>query len=63
MSRRDNRIRRDLGGFLHVYGRRKSGNGLNANDRHYSRSLEDEVKRMRPEDLDRLIRDDDDDQD
>ncbi|WP_212842902.1 hypothetical protein [Catellatospora sp. IY07-71] len=59
MSRREDRIRRELGGFLHTYGRRKSGNGLNANDRRYSRRLEDEIKKMPPEDLDRLMRDED----
>ncbi|RKE10735.1 hypothetical protein [Catellatospora citrea] len=63
MSRREDRIRRELGGFLHAYRRRKGCNGLDPNDRHYSRALEEEIKKMRPEDLDRLMRDDDDDQD
>lgn len=63
MSDRQDRVRRELGGFLKEYGRSsRSRNGMNPNDRQYSRKLETQVKRMRPEDLDRLMRDDDDDQ-
>ncbi|MEU8070654.1 MULTISPECIES: hypothetical protein [unclassified Micromonospora] len=63
MSGRRERMRRELGGFLKEYGRSsRSRNGMNPNDRHYSRKLETQIKRMRPEDLDRLMRDDDEDQ-
>lgn len=61
MSGRRERIRRELGGFLKEYGRSsRSRNGMNPNDRQYSRKLEIQIKRMRPEDLDRLMRDDED---
>jgi hypothetical protein len=33
---------------------------MDPNDRQYSRKLETQIKRMRPEDLDRLMRDDED---
>jgi hypothetical protein len=61
MGRRQDRIRRELGSFMKAYGRVAAGNGSDPNDRHYSRELEAEIKRMRPEDLDRLLRDEDDD--
>lgn len=62
MSGRRERIRRELGGFLKEYGRSsRFRNGMDPNDRQYSRKLETQIKRMRPEDLDRLMRDDEDD--
>lgn len=48
---------------MKAYGRVAAGNGSDPNDRHYSRKLEAEIKRMRPEDLDRLLRDEEDDDD
>lgn len=59
MSRREDRIRSELGGFLKAYGRRKQRHGPDPNDRNYSRIVEEKIKRMRPEDLDRLMRDGD----
>ena len=60
VSRRRDRLRREVGAFLKAY-RRTSGRGGNdPNDRHYSRELEAELKRLAPEDLDLLLRDDDD---
>lgn len=61
MRRRQDRIRREIGSFMKAYGRAAAGNGSDPNDRHYSRKLEAEIKRMRPEDLDRLLRDEDGD--
>ncbi|WFE29855.1 hypothetical protein O7623_12020 [Solwaraspora sp. WMMD791] len=60
MGRRQDRIRRELGSFMRAYGRVAAGNGSDPNDRQYSRKLEAEIKRMRPEELDRLLRDEDD---
>ncbi|MBG6103195.1 hypothetical protein IW249_003609 [Micromonospora vinacea] len=63
MSGRRERIRRELGGFLKQYGRSsRSRNGMNPNDRQYSRKLETQIKRLRPEDLDCLMRDDEGDE-
>ncbi|WP_406058559.1 hypothetical protein [Micromonospora sp. NBC_00860] len=62
MSGRRERIRRELGGFLKQYARSsRSRNGMNPNDRQYSRKLETQIKRLRPEDLDCLMRDDEGD--
>ncbi|MEU1359753.1 hypothetical protein ABZ356_07915 [Micromonospora zamorensis] len=62
MSGRREHIRRELGGFLKQYGRSsRSRNGMDPNDRKYSRKLETQIKRLRPEDLDCLMRDDEGD--
>jgi hypothetical protein len=45
----------DLGLFLRQYGR-KAHRGHDPNDRGYCRRVEDKIKRMKPEDVDRLIR-------
>ncbi|MBL6276745.1 hypothetical protein JMF97_11290 [Micromonospora fiedleri] len=63
MGRRQDRIRREIGSFMKAYGRVAAGNGSDPNDRRYSRKLEAEIKRMRPEDFDRLLRDEDGDDD
>ncbi|QLQ34903.1 hypothetical protein [Micromonospora robiginosa] len=61
MPGRRERMRRELGAFLKGYGRSsRRRNGMDPNDRTYSRKLETEIKRMRPDDLDRLMRDDED---
>jgi hypothetical protein len=43
--------------FVQQYGRGASP-GYDPNDRSYDRELEQTVRRMRPEELDRLLRDD-----
>ncbi|MEQ4305029.1 hypothetical protein ABNF97_27225 [Plantactinospora sp. B6F1] len=48
---------------MKAYGRVAAGNGSDPNDRHYSRKLEAQLKRMNPADLDRLIRGCDEDDD
>jgi hypothetical protein len=55
-------IRDNLGAFLQQY-QRKAQRGVEPNDRHYDRNLEAKLKRMKPEDLGRLMSDDDDDSD
>lgn len=46
----------EVGLFLHGYGR-SSRKTVDPNDRSYDREVEQLVRRMRPEDLDRLMRD------
>lgn len=55
-------IRDNLGAFLQQY-QRKAQRGVEPNDRHYDRNLEAKLKRMKPEDLGRLMSDDDEDDD
>jgi hypothetical protein len=43
--------------FVQQYGR-KAQKGMEPNDRHYERETETTVKRMKPDELDRLLRDD-----
>ena len=44
-----------------MYGRGRSP-GHDPNDRGYSREMEEAIKRLPPEELDRLMRDDEDDE-
>jgi hypothetical protein len=46
-----------LNRFVQDYGR-QAQKGVEPNDRKYEREVENEVKRMKPEELDRLLRDD-----
>jgi len=39
---------------------RKAQKGIEPNDRRYKRQIEKKVKNMNPEELDRLLRDDED---
>lgn len=48
----------DLGTFLRQYGR-KADRNHDPNDRSYDRQIENKIKRMAPEDLDRLMRGED----
>ena len=52
-------IRDNLCTFLQQY-QRKAQRGVEPNDRHYDRNLEAKLKRMKPEDLGRLMSVDDD---
>lgn len=52
-------IRDNLGTFLQQY-QRKAQRGVEPNDRQYDRNLEAKLKRMKAEDLGRLMTDDDD---
>jgi hypothetical protein len=42
--------------FVHQYGR-KAQKGVEPNDRRYEREIEKSVKRMKPAELDQLLRD------
>jgi hypothetical protein len=48
----------DVGLFLQKYGR-KAHRGFDPNDRSYSRNIEKKIKRMKAEELDKLIRGED----
>ncbi|HSR84552.1 MAG TPA: hypothetical protein VLM11_10275 [Streptosporangiaceae bacterium] len=60
MSRREERLRTRLAVFLREYGRTSRRPGLDPNDGHYDRVLEREIKRLDPSELDRLMRDNED---
>jgi hypothetical protein len=49
----------DLSLFVQKYGRKAQAN-YGPNDRHYDRKVEAKIKRMKPEDVDRLMRGDED---
>jgi hypothetical protein len=59
MGRRKKKLTGDLAAFLRQY-RRKSDAPHDPNDRHYDRELEAKIKRMSPEELDELLRDETD---
>jgi hypothetical protein len=63
MSRRQKRLAAELGQFMHQYERKKRPGKGEPNDRKYDRKVEDAVKRMDPEELDALLRGEDDSDD
>ena len=60
MSKRKKKLNADLGNFLDQYGRR-AHRGHDPNDRRYDRDLEEKIKRMDPEELDAIIRGEEED--
>ena len=48
----------DIRRFVQVYGQRKPRGSYEPNDRGYDREIEGAVRRMSPEELDRLMRED-----
>lgn len=61
MSKRRRKLRADVATFMRQYGRTSKRGGLDPNDRKYSKSVEKLVKRLPPDELDRILRDDEDD--
>lgn len=59
MSQRRKDLTDKLARFQRVYGRKKR-KGMDPNDRGYDRELESKIRRMDPEELDELLRGDDD---
>ena len=57
MSKRGKKLALELGVFLKQYAR-KANRNIDPNDRNYDRKIEQMVKRMDPEELDRLMRED-----
>ncbi len=53
-------IAKDFGTFLRLYGR-KAQKGCEPNDRTYDPEIEHELRRLKPEELDRLMNGEDDD--
>jgi len=46
--------------FAKAYARKAQRNGQDPNDRRYSHELEQKLTRLKPEELDRLLREDED---
>jgi hypothetical protein len=59
MAWRTERLRREIGGFMRQY-QRKAHPGMDPNDRSYDRKFEERLKRLPPEELDRLLNGDPD---
>ena len=57
MSKRGKKLAQELGVFLKQYAR-KANKNIDPNDRAYDRNIERMIKRMNPEELDRLMRED-----
>lgn len=55
-------LRGEAGTFLRQYGRPKGRNGMDPNDRRYSRKMEQALKRLPPAELDDLLRGEGDDE-
>jgi hypothetical protein len=58
MSKRRQKLKSQIGTFMHQY-QRKAGPAGDPNDRDYDRRLEEKLKRMSPEEFDALINDTD----
>jgi len=55
MARKNKKvIAREFGTFLRLYGR-KAQKGCEPNDRPYDPAIEQELRRLKPEEIDRLI--------
>jgi hypothetical protein len=60
MARKNKKdMAKEIGTFLRLYGR-KAQKGREPNDRPYDPAIEQELRRLKPEELDRLINGDDD---
>jgi len=59
MSYKEEKIRREYGLFVKQYGRKsKHINGFDPNDRNYDRKFEELIKKTKPEDIHRILYDD-----
>ena len=56
MNRRKQKLASQIGEFMRQY-QRKAQRGTEPNDRHYSRKVEQKLKRMPPEEFDQLLQD------
>jgi hypothetical protein len=56
MSHRKQKIAAQVGEFMRQYQRKAQGGMAEPNDRQYSRKLERKLKRLKPEELDELLR-------
>ena len=60
MSKRGKKLRQEIRAFLQQYGRKTKGN-FDPNDRRYDRKIEALIQRMKPEELDEIMRGENDD--
>ena len=58
MAYNKKKIKSEYDAFIKQYGRKRRKNGGDPNDRHYDRKLEEKIKRMKPEELVELLKDD-----
>jgi len=57
MNRRKQKMAAQIGEFMRQYQRKAQGGMNEPNDRQYSRKLERKLKRLKPEELDELLHD------
>ena len=58
MAYNNKKIKSEYDAFIKQYGRKRGKNGGDPNDRNYDRKLEEKIKRMKPEELVELLKDD-----
>ena len=58
MAYNKKKIKAGYDAFIKQYGRKRGKNGGDPNDRNYDRKLEEKIKRMKPEELVELLKDD-----
>jgi hypothetical protein len=56
MARSKRKVGAELGTFMRQYRRKRPKGMKEPNDRQYDRKLEERIKRMKPEQLDELLR-------
>jgi len=61
MGKRRKKLAADIGTFMKQYGRKARPGRGEPNDRKYSRSIERKLKQMPPDELDRILRGEDED--
>jgi hypothetical protein len=63
MTRRREKLRHDVIAFLKEYARTSRRPNSDPNDRKYDRRVEKRLKQMKPEELDAILRGEDEDRD
>jgi len=58
MAYNKKKIKAEYDAFIKQYARKRAKNGKDPNDRDYDRKLEEKIKRMKPEELVELLKDD-----
>ena len=58
MAYNKKKIKAEYDAFTKQYSRKRGKNGGDPNDRNYDRKLEEKIKRMKPEELVELLKDD-----
>lgn len=60
MAYNDKKIKKEIGAFIKQY-QRKSDPHIDPNDRRYDRKIEQKIKRMKPEKLQKILYDESND--